>query len=149
MPLPENPRAIWMSELAQASWADLQEFSNTINDWPSYELIHAPERGAIMLRGRISGQGAAFPLGECSVVRCTLCDAMGYSGVAYVMGGQEEHALWAARWDALLQNPAGRDHLWNTVILVLRTRRLAREGQRANKTTATQVQFFSMESMRT
>ncbi len=143
-----SQRADWMRELAQASHDDLNSISAVVEHWPDYQILENPAVGTLMIHGRIAGNGSAFPVGECSVTHCVVQDAQGYTGYAWILGQQPGIALWAARWDALLQDPVQFPFLWNQGIEKLRKHRIHREAVAAEKMQHTQVQFFSMENMR-
>ena len=64
-----------------------------------------------MLRGRMGGGGAAFNLGEASVVRATVKLGSGEVGHAVVLGRDTEHARRAAHLDALWQRPDWRGRI--------------------------------------
>jgi len=57
----------------------------------------------VMVRGRVTGSGSPFNLGEMTVTRCTVSVA-GVTGHALVRGRRTDHARLAAVADALLQD---------------------------------------------
>ncbi|MBU2738897.1 phosphonate C-P lyase system protein PhnG [Acidithiobacillus concretivorus] len=142
-------RPDWMRELAVASLEDFQRILPLVKSWPNYQILEGPEVGSIMIHGRIAGNGSPFPVGECSITRCIVEDAQGHTGYSWILGQQTERALWAARWDALLQDSTHFQHLWNQAIQPLQQKRILKEQSVTNKMQRTQVQFFSMENMRT
>ncbi|MBE7561468.1 phosphonate C-P lyase system protein PhnG [Acidithiobacillus sp. HP-6] len=141
-------RPDWMRELAVASLEDFQMISAMVKSWPNYQILAGPELGSIMIHGRIAGNGSPFPVGECSITRCMVEDAQGHTGYSWILGQETERALWAARWDALLQDSAHFQDLWNQAIQPLQQKRIRNEQAVADKMQSTQVQFFSMENMR-
>lgn len=141
-------RSLWISELAQSSLNTLQAMAATVSPWPDYQLLEGPEIGTILIHGPIAGTGGTFPVGDCSVTRCRVRDAQGYEGVSWILGQQPEIALWAARWDALLQDQNHYATHWES-INQLRQERMQREQGTATAMQKTQVRFFSMENMRT
>lgn len=141
-------RALWISELAQSSLKTLQAMAATVSPWPDYQLLEGPEIGTILIHGPIAGSGGTFPVGDCSVTRCRVQDSHGHVGVSWILGQQPEIALWAARWDALLQDPNHYATYWEN-INQLRQERMQREQDTATAMQKTQVRFFSMENMRT
>ena len=139
-------RQRWMAVLARADTAALAEASAGL--LPAYALIRGPEAGLVMLRGRAGGRGAAFNLGEASVVRCTVRSMAGHVGHAYCMGRELRHAELAAAIDAGLQDPALRERLHDRVVTALAETQAAARVQEAQRAAATQVQFFTMATMR-
>ena len=67
-----GPRQQWLSVLARASCAELEEALTLLGPLPALEHVRLSEPGMFMLRGRIGGTGEAFNLGEASVTRCAL-----------------------------------------------------------------------------
>jgi alpha-D-ribose 1-methylphosphonate 5-triphosphate synthase subunit PhnG len=138
--IPETDRKDWMGLLARAKPARLAEL---FPDLPEHSLLRAPEVGAVMVRGRIGGDGDAFNLGEMTVTRCSLAVAGGAVGHAHVQGRDKGHALRAAVLDALLQSPEGAA-LRAGVLAPLRAEEAARRAARAAKAAATRVEFFTL-----
>jgi alpha-D-ribose 1-methylphosphonate 5-triphosphate synthase subunit PhnG len=138
--IPETDRKDWMGLLARAKPARLAEL---FPDLPEHSLLRAPEVGAVMVRGRIGGDGDAFNLGEMTVTRCSLALAGGAVGHAHVQGRDKGHALRAAVLDALLQSPEGAA-LRAGVLAPLRAEEAARRAARAAKAAATRVEFFTL-----
>ena len=139
-------RRHWMAVLARADAAALAEASAGL--LPDYTLIRGPEAGLVMLQGRAGGSGAAFNLGEASVVRCTVRSAAGHLGHAYCLGRELRHAELAAAIDAGLQDPALRDRLQDRVVAGLADAQADVRALEARRAAATQVQFFTMATMR-
>ena len=69
------------------------------------KLIRKPETGLIMARGRISGTGSPFNVGEVLVTRCAVSLTGGQTGYAWILGADSDHARDAALLDALWQDP--------------------------------------------
>jgi alpha-D-ribose 1-methylphosphonate 5-triphosphate synthase subunit PhnG len=97
-----SSRAAWMTLLAQSSAAELDEHWSAIEP-PVFTWIRRPEHGAAMVRGRASGTGALFNMGEVTVTRCSVQLDTGEIGVSYVTGRGKRHAALAALFDALMQ----------------------------------------------
>ncbi|PKY11157.1 phosphonate C-P lyase system protein PhnG [Acidithiobacillus marinus] len=142
-------RALWMQELAQSSLKTLQALAATVSSWPDYQVLEGPAIGTILIHGPIAGNGGTFPVGDCTITRCRVQDSHGHEGFSWILGQQPEIALWAARWDALLQNPEQLAVHWDTSIRQLRQERRQREQDTVSTMQKTQVRFFSMENMRT
>ena len=140
-----SERQQWMAVLARADATSLENAGAGL--LPEYALIRGPEAGLVMLRGRAGGSGAPFNLGEATVVRCTVRSAAGHLGHAYCLGRDTRHAELAAAFDAGLQDPALRPPL-RDVIQSLAGAQAEARAQEARQAAATQVQFFTMATMR-
>ena len=116
---------------------------------PAYTVLRGPEAGLVMLRGRAGGNGAAFNLGEATAVRCTVRNEDGHIGHAYCLGRDLRRAELAAAIDAGLQNEARHAALQARVIAPLAEAQAAARAQVARRAAATQVQFFTLATMRT
>ena len=136
-------RQRWMATLARAS-AD--EMSAVLPRPAPYTRLRGPEVGLLMTRGRAGGGGAAFNLGEVSVTRCTVRTEAGQVGHAYVLGRDERRAELAAVADAMLQADPG---LAAEIVAPLAAAQAARRGAVAARAAATQVEFFTLATMRT
>lgn len=136
---PEGRRQ-WMSLLAKAVPARLAAL---MPDLPEHVLLRAPESGAVMVRGRAGGTGAAFNLGEVTVTRCSVRLACGTVGHAWVQGRDKSHARRAALADALMQTDAAGG-LEARVLAPLAAEAAATRAARAAKAAATKVEFFTM-----
>ncbi len=149
-PSPETAaRQRWMSVLARASADAIAARLAHAPALPESTLLRGPESGLVMLRGRAGGGGSPFNLGEMSVTRCTVRNAQGFVGHAYVQGRDQHQARLAAELDAALQDPARHDALEQGVIAPLATAQQAAREEAAAKAAATRVQFFTMATMRT
>lgn len=133
-------RPTWMGVLARANAARLLQL---FPDLPPYNLLRAPELGAVMVRGRIGGVGQPFNLGEMTVTRCTLALNAGAVGHAYVQGRDKAHSTRAAIIDALMQTDAA-EHVRTTVLEPLAAEETAQRMLRATKAAATKVEFFTL-----
>jgi len=131
----------WMGLLARAPAERLAALLD--DDLPSHTVLRAPEIGAVMVRGRVGGEGDAFNLGEMTVTRCSLRLEDGTVGHAYVQGRDRDHARRAAIVDALMQTAAAGD-ITARVLDPLTTEEEARRHARAARAAATKVEFFTM-----
>ncbi len=138
-------RQRWMAVLARASGTELEPHRPLVT---GYTTVRGPELGLIMLQGRAGGAGAAFNLGEATVTRCTVQDAAGRVGHAYTIGRDLLQAELAAALDAALQDPARHDALQDHVIAPLAAEQRRRRETQARRAAATQVQFFTLATMR-
>ena len=139
-------RQTWMAVLARAPGAELARLA--AGHLPDYERLRGPEVGLVMLRGRAGGSGAAFNLGETTVARCTVRSVDGVVGHAYCLGRDTQAAELAAALDAALQDPARHDAVDAAVIQPLATAQADRRATLARRAAATEVQFFTLATMR-
>src|ERR1700722_12633838 len=79
-------RQRWMALLAKADPAVLEAHWQGLAERPDYALLRPAETGLVMERGRISGTGAPFNLGEMTVTRCALRLQGGPVGFGHVAG---------------------------------------------------------------
>lgn len=150
MPAPETAaRQRWMSVLARASADAIAAQLEGAPTLPPSTVLRGPESGLVMMRGRAGGGGSPFNLGEMSVTRCTVRNAAGFVGHAYVQGRDHHQARLAAELDAALQDPARHAALEQAVIAPLAAAQQAARDEAAAKAAATRVQFFTMATMRT
>lgn len=133
-------RKSWMATLAKAPPARLAAL---FPDLPPHHVLRQPEIGAVMVRGRVGGTGAAFNLGEMTVTRASVRLETGEVGHAWVQGRDRAHALRAAAVDALMQTGAAAD-LATRVLKPLAAEAEAARAARAAKAAATKVDFFTM-----
>jgi alpha-D-ribose 1-methylphosphonate 5-triphosphate synthase subunit PhnG len=147
---PDNAvsRQHWMSVLARASAAAIEQGLTRAGGLPSWQRLRGPEIGLVMVRGRAGGSGPPFNLGEMTVTRCTVRLDSGLAGHAYVSGRDERQAELAAVADALLQDPARHARLRDTLIEPLADAQRDQRLERAEKAAATRVEFFAMRNMR-
>jgi alpha-D-ribose 1-methylphosphonate 5-triphosphate synthase subunit PhnG len=130
----------WMSVLAKASPARLSVLMPVL---PAFDVVRQAEVGSVMVQGRVGGTGAAFNLGEMTVTRCSVRLAGGTVGHAYVQGRDKGHAIRAAVVDALMQTDAA-DQLSKAILAPLAAEALTARMERAGKSAATKVDFFTM-----
>ncbi|MEI4485724.1 phosphonate C-P lyase system protein PhnG [Frigidibacter sp. MR17.14] len=137
-------RHAWMGLLARSQPGRLAAAVEALGTPPGHDWLRAPEVGAVMVRGRVGGAGAAFNLGEMTVTRCALRLASGEVGHGYVQGRDKAHATRAALVDALLQGPRAAE-VEAGVLAPLRADEAARRDLRAAKAAATRVEFFTLQ----
>ena len=133
-----------MGVLARASAAELEHLWHGHGSDDATTTLRPPEIGLVMLRGRAGGTGPRFNLGEMTVTRCAVTGPGGVIGHAYVRGRDLRHADLAARFDALLQDPARRPVLLAAVVEPLAAGQAAARSAVAGKAAATRVEFFTM-----
>jgi alpha-D-ribose 1-methylphosphonate 5-triphosphate synthase subunit PhnG len=141
-------RQRWMAVLARAKAEDLATRIEAAGGLAPHTRLRGPEVGLVMVRGRAGGTGAAFNLGEMTVTRCTVRDADGRIGHAYVAGRDARRAELAAAMDAALQDEVRRPVLLDAVIAPLAEAQLAARATVARKAAATKVDFFAMQTTR-
>lgn len=141
-------RRRWMAILARASREELEHAWAALSEQPARQWLRRPETGLAMLRGRSGGSGGQFNLGEASVTRCTLRNARGSTGVAYILGRDHRRAELAAQFDALLQEEGASLDIApgcaNGVIVALAAAQAARREASGRKTAATRVDFYTL-----
>ena len=137
-------RRAWMAVLAKADPQQLESLWDTLGEAPEHQLVRAPERGSVMVRGRAGGAGAAFNMGEITVTRCTARLRDGALGHAYVPGRNARHAEIAAVLDAMLQTEAHAAEVRARILAPLAAARETAQRDRAAKVAATKVNFFTM-----
>lgn len=152
LPLPQpgetsSPSALrpgWLAVLARASTQELEDGLRRNAPGLRYEFLRRPERGMVMLRGRVGGTGDAFNLGEATVTRCTVRLTDGGVGSGHVLGRDRRKAELVAVFDALLQERAYRTTLERELLAGLRQQQQARRAERAAAAGASKVEFFTM-----
>jgi alpha-D-ribose 1-methylphosphonate 5-triphosphate synthase subunit PhnG len=141
-------RRRWMSVLAKASAADLEQaivaMREKLGEVPAYRLIRRPEVGMTMVRARAGGTGRTFNLGEMTMTRCTLRTDGDLVGTSYVAGRSQRHAELAALFDALLQDPARQSPVTALVIDPLARAQELRRNRRVERSAPTRVDFFTV-----
>ncbi|MBX2884841.1 MAG: phosphonate C-P lyase system protein PhnG [Granulosicoccus sp.] len=136
-------RQAWMGLLAKAPEGLIGNYLNKIIPQPEFTFLRSPEIGSVMVRGKTSGTGTAFNLGEVTVTRCVLKLASGEVGHAYVQGRRKLCAQAAALVDAMMQTEYA-DTVQSMVLEPLKTHAQQRSQDRASKAAATKVDFFTM-----
>lgn len=141
-------RRRWMAVLARAGAEEIAARLALCPALPDHVRLRGPEAGLVMVRGRQGGIGAPFNLGEMTVTRCTVRNADGRIGHAYIAGRDARRAELAASLDAALQDPARRATLEARVIAPLAAAQAAHRAEAASRAAATRVQFFTLATMR-
>ncbi|TVQ97181.1 MAG: phosphonate C-P lyase system protein PhnG [Desulfovibrionales bacterium] len=136
-------RKVWMRTLALSDRDDLRHFAGQFPG-PEYSFLRAPEVGLVMIRGRISGDGAAFNLGEMTVSRCVVRTVTGLVGYGFVAGRSREHAELAAYFDAMLQDEKTGPELETKLIAPLESKLRTRRVEQDTATRTTAVDFFTL-----
>ncbi len=127
-----------MAVLAHAAAAEIRACLEGVA-LPAYEKLREAESGLVMVRGRVGGDGAPFNLGEATVSRAAVRLATGEVGFR-----DSEKALMIALCDALVQSSELAEVVEDRVIAPLRAALTADRQQKAARTVATKVDFYTM-----
>ena len=147
---PDTPfadRRRWMAVLARAGADRIAALLDACENVPDHTILRGPERGLVMVRGRVGGGGSAFNLGEMTVTRCTVRTVTGFVGHAYIPGREERRAELAALVDAMMQDRDRAAEVEVRVIQPLEQQQNVLRAERSAKAAATRVQFFAMLTM--
>lgn len=136
-------RQAWMSLLSKAPEGAVRNHLQNIIPIPGYTWLRVPEIGTVMVRGKTSGTGSAFNLGEMTVTRCVLKLDSGEVGHAYVQGRRKDCAEACALVDAMMQTDYS-DTVKSVVLDPLKHEMVSVKTKRAEKAAATKVDFFTM-----
>ena len=132
-----------MAVLAHATAAEITAHLDVI-ELPSHHDLREAEKGLVMVRGRIGGDGAPFNIGEATVSRAAVRLASGEVGFGYTLGRDADKARMIALCDALLQSAEFAGSVETNVIAPLRIAMLARRNRKAAEAAATRVDFYTM-----
>ena len=141
-------RADWRALLSRAPLDLLESAVGT--HWPAKpNWLRAPETGLMMVQGRAGATGERFNLGEVTVSRCALrlslaTPEVGVVGVAYALGRSHRQVSLAAVADALLQDPAQKNLLEQTLLTPVRLHLAKQRSQREQAAQSTKVEFFTV-----
>ena len=140
----KTPRQHWMSILARASVAELEQALAALGQTPDFDMMKPAETGTIMLEGRAGGAGRRFNIGEATMTRCVVRLKDGTMGFAYALGRDKRKAQLAAIIDGLLQLPTHSVMLQDVLIRPLAERLAAKQAVASQKAAATKVDFFTL-----
>jgi alpha-D-ribose 1-methylphosphonate 5-triphosphate synthase subunit PhnG len=133
-----------MAVLAVSETEELDALLAAAGELPAYRELRKPESGLLMLRGRISGDGAPFNVGEITVTRAAVRLASSETGFGYVLGRDHDKARLVALCDALMQTERYRSVIEGRVIAPIRAKQHAARTLAAKRTAATRVEFFTL-----
>ena len=139
-----DDRQRWMGLFAKADIDFLERSWAALSTKPNYQVLRRPESGLVMVRGRAGGTGQPFNMGEMTVTRCTIRLGDGPVGHGYVAGRDSRHAELAALFDALMQDERTGEALEASILGPIEERIAAKRRQKAAKTAATKVDFFTL-----
>lgn len=152
-PAQAQSRSSWMSALAKAPLALLEEHVAALGALPEYSFLRSPEIGLAMVRGRTEGAGQPFNLGEMTLTRCVVqlslaagdrAEGEPASGFGYVAGRSQRHAELAAVCDALLQHPNWQSKVQTQVVEPLQMAADAQQAAETAEVDSTRVNFFTL-----
>ena len=133
-----------MAVLAESGAADIARHLATLGTLPPHEDLRTPERGMLMVRGRIGGDGAPFNVGEATAARAAVRLASGETGIGYALGRDREKARLVALVDALVQSERHAGAVEHKVLAPLRDAIAAARREDAERVAATKVEFFTL-----
>lgn len=143
-------RADWLRVLARGTATELERLATPVLADYAFEWLRAPEIGLVMVRARIGNRGDRFNLGEATVTRCAVrhrgADGRTVAGVGHVLGRDAARAERIAKLDALLQLPALRPLLRQTVLQPLAAHTAQRQADERARTEASRVRFFTLQA---
>ena len=140
----QSARQAAMAIFARATTLELETGLNAADCSLECKDIRPPEPGLVMARGRISGTGKPFNLGEVTVTRAVVQLPDGGRGFAYLRGRSQKRARLAAIADAHWQSLNARSSVEKHLIEPVRQRLSAEKKKRNAEVAATQVDFFTM-----
>lgn len=138
---PEQGRQHWLSVLAKADLNSVEESATAIKLPTIANWLRRPETGATMVRGRISGSGTPFNMGEMTVTRAAVRLADGTVGMGYAAGRSHRKVELIALIDAALQQDPT---LAPSVIGPIEQAMAEKREQASRKAAATKVEFFTL-----
>ncbi|MGF1561254.1 MAG: phosphonate C-P lyase system protein PhnG [Geminicoccaceae bacterium] len=140
-----HARRAWMATLSLAPSADLQRHwqALSLSDL-ALRTIRPPATALVAVRGRVSGTGVPFDLGDVTVTRCAVMLDDRLIGYGYRLGRDNVSARLAASADALLQDTHHAEVMHDRLIAPLQQIITAHRRQRAGRAEATRVDFFTL-----
>lgn len=131
-----------MAVLARSATAAIAERVAAV-ELPPFQRLRAGERGLVMVRGRIGGDGTPFNLGEATVARAALRLESGAVGFGYALGRDTAKAELIALCDAMIQTERAAT-IEREVIAPLAAIIAVGRRRTAAQTAATRVDFFTL-----
>ncbi len=146
--MPEEPedlsRKQRMHTLACAAGREIAALWSGTGLDPAFENLRGPESGLATVRGRISGDGAPFNVGDVTVTRATIRLADGPIGHGWRLGRDRAAAQLSAVIDALCADVETAARIDNAVIEPLARKQRESENRRSAEAAATKVDFFTL-----
>ena len=141
-------RKEWMSLLARAPNALLDDIVGPHIASTQPRWLRSPETGLMMIQARVGGSGERFNLGEVTVTRCALrlgeMDHASPVGVSYILGRDHRQAHLAAVADALLQDATHHGDLEAKLLEPVRQFLKHKQSTRHARAQTTKVDFFTV-----
>lgn len=137
-------RQTFISTLANSTLSDIKNHWNRSLDDFEYETIRHPKTGMVMAVGRTEATGEPFNLGEVTVTRCALRLISGETGIGYVMGSDQDHAMHIALLDAVAQHSENFEVLDSQLIKPLQKIIETKNNLQQQRTATTKVDFLTM-----
>lgn len=143
-PIAPEDHQRWIAILATCALDTLQSVWDALAPKPDYRLLRPIEIGMVLLRGRISGSGAAFNFGEATMTRAAVELASGERGFSYLLGRKPAVAELAAVMHALLQRPSHRHDLETRLLAPALAAKEAKAAAARAAAAATRVDFSTL-----
>jgi alpha-D-ribose 1-methylphosphonate 5-triphosphate synthase subunit PhnG len=140
----QKRRQRWLSLLAKAPAERVEALWASLENVPSYTPVRRAETGLVMVKGRISGSGAPFAVGEMTVTRAAVRLDTGELGIGYVGGRHPRRAELAAAIDALGQRAEWRQTIEDRIVAPLEREADALHREIKARAAATKVDFFTV-----
>ena len=137
-------RQLWMSVMAKSPAEKLSDIANTFLEQYQFQEIRSPEIGLTQVRGRMGGTGSKFNLGDTTITRCVVRFGEELYGHSYIIGRNKQHALIAAKLDALLQDTDIHDAVHDAVIKPLTWLHTQQQQTKHATSQTTKVDFFTL-----
>lgn len=134
-------RKRWLSILTKIHARVLEQIWQEMDIRNTFTWVRAAETGAVMVRGRMGGNGARFNMGEMTVTRATVRFDDGTVGFGYTAGRAHRKAELVALLDAAFQQDAAlADRHTEALAASLAVER----QEQGRKAAATKVEFFTL-----
>lgn len=134
-------RKRWLSILTKIHVGVLEQIWQELDIRNTFTWVRAAETGAVMVRGRMGGNGARFNMGEMTVTRATVRFDDGTVGFGYTAGRAHRKAELVALLDAAFQRD---DALADQHLEALAESLSAGRQEQGRKAAATKVEFFTL-----
>jgi len=140
----QQQRQRWISVLARADFADLQQHWHATGINSKFTPIRPAEIGLSQVQGRIGATGRKFNMGDVTISRAVIQLESGEMGYSYVQGRNKQHAEVAAIIDGLMQTEQHNEQLEHQLIQPLAAIKSAQEQARNNAVSSSKVDFFTL-----
>ncbi len=137
-----NHRPQWLRLFAMCEERELENMVAEFDLAADAKLISGPQTGIVTVRGRISGHGQRFNVGDACVTRAKVLYKNNTVGMATVLGGHGRRAYLVALLDAVMTAKPSQALL--TVVKQTAVRLQHRLECRQQKTAGSKVDFMTM-----